>query len=198
MKLRCLEAFWILSTVQLSMRPWNPKLKLKKTQIDLTGSTFRKIHSRVVPKKRDPRNLGCSQSPRKKRDPPKEPMREGSQRIPNRAPRPSNQNSRKMMQTFWKCKASHLGTEKNNDANLFSSWKPKTKKPFFGRQDRGWNQEKRKSFCAKKLGNPRESLQLRFKTGICFKLKQFGESKGELWYNCWNSKRDQTFASDNN
>ena len=32
-----------------------------------------KFHSRVVPKKRDPRNLGCSQSPRKKRDPQKNP-----------------------------------------------------------------------------------------------------------------------------
>jgi hypothetical protein len=53
--------------------PENPKLKLRKTQIDLTGSAFRKIHSRVVPKKRDPRNLGCSQSPRKKRDPQKNP-----------------------------------------------------------------------------------------------------------------------------
>ena len=106
--------------------------------------------------------LGCSQNP-KKEGPPKRTQAGGIPRIPNRAPRPSNQNpnwplrsqkspfgqqkekwckhfenakqatwatKRKMMQTFWKCKASHLGNEKNNDANLFSSLKPKTKNPF--------------------------------------------------------------------
>ena len=163
MKLRCLEAFWILSTVRLSMRPWNPKLKLRKTQIDLTGSTFRKIHSRVVPKKRDPRNLGCSQSPRKKRDPQKNPSGRDPREFPigpqgpptkilidplrsqkspfgqqkekwckhfENAKQATWATKRKMMQTFWKCKASHLGNEKNNDANLFSSLKPKTKNPF--------------------------------------------------------------------
>ena len=158
MKLRCLEAFWILSTVRLSMRPWNPKLKLRKTQIELTGSTFRKIHSRVVPKKRDPRNLGCSQSPRKKRDPQKNPSGRDPKEFPIGPQGPPTKIPEKWCKHLKRCKASHLGNEKkndaniwknanqahlgnekNNDANLFSSWKPKTKKPFFGRQDRGWN-----------------------------------------------------------
>ena len=197
MKLRCFGAFWILSTVRLSMRPWNPKLKIKKTQIDKTGSTFRKIHSRVVPKKRDPRNLGCSQSPRKKRDPQKNPCGRDPREFPIGPQGPPTKIPEKWCKHFENAKQA-TWARKEQWRKPFFVMETKNKKPFFGRQDRGWNQEKRKSFCAKKLGNPRESLQLRFKTGICFKLKQFGESKGELWYNCWNSKRDQTFASDNN
>jgi hypothetical protein len=54
-------------------------------------------------------------------------------------------------------------------------------KTLFRTTGPGLKQRKNKVFlCKIKMGNPRESLQLRFKTGICFKLKQFGESKGEL------------------
>ena len=186
MKLRCLEAFWILSTVRLSMRPWNPKLKLRKTHIDLKQGLLLENFT-----------LGCSQNP-KKEGPPKRTQAGGIPENSQSGPKALQPKFQKNDANILKMQSKPLGQRKEQWRKPFFVMETKNKKPFFGRQDRGWNQEKRKSFCAKKLGNPRESLQLRFKTGICFKLKQFGESKGELWYNCWNSKRDQTFASDNN
>ena len=130
LKLRCLEAFWILSTMRLSMRPWNPKQKLRKTQIDLTGSTFRKIHSRVVPKKRDPRNLGCSQSPRKKRDPQKNPSGRDPREFPIGPQGPPTKIPEKWCKHFENAKQATWATKRTMTQTFFSSWKPKTKNPF--------------------------------------------------------------------